>query len=437
LKCETATVVTLGCPKNEVVSRGIEEQLLKYGLSISENPASCDLVIVNTCGFIEPAKEESINTLLELAQYKADGKCGKIFAVGCLVQRYRQELREALPEIDGFIGLKDLASLPELLGKDFAPIGTVQKKRQSLTAEPWAYLQISDGCNRGCSFCAIPTFKGPYRSRRPEEIIREAKTLVAGGARELIIVGQDTGAYGSDLDADAGLTGLIKALSQIKDLMWLRLMYLHPDYLRPELIEAFRDNPKLCNYLDIPLQHAGKKILASMGRRGGAREYLIKINRLRRAVPDIAVRSEFIVGYPGESDDDFKKLSIFAQNLSPDYLGLFKYSREAGTRAAELPHRVSKPMADKRYNELRSLADEIGFNKKSALIGTTLSIMIERIVDEAVYEGRLACQAPEIDGEVTLASARPLKVGEITEVVITAANGYDLEAGVTHESPDE
>ncbi|HEX21394.1 MAG TPA: 30S ribosomal protein S12 methylthiotransferase RimO [Actinobacteria bacterium] len=429
MQYENVAVVTMGCPKNEVVSRGIQEQLLKYGLTVCEEPDNCDLILVNTCGFIEPAKEESINILLELAKLKENGKCVKIFAVGCLVQRYRQELSDALPEIDGFISLEEVADLPKLLGIDNATVGT-SKDRHLPATKPWAYLQISEGCSRRCSFCVIPMIKGPYRSRHPEEIIREAEILVANGARELIIVGQDTGAYGSDLKVSTNLSQLVNGLSRIKDLLWLRLMYLYPDYLQPELIEVFRDNPKLCNYLDIPLQHASKKLLTSMRRSGSAEDYLAKLQRLARVVPDIAIRSEFIVGYPGESGDDFKELSDFVKELSPDYLGLFKYSSESGTKASELPNRVSKSLMNKRYHKLRSLADEIGIDKKKVLIGAVRNVLIERVLNTTVYEGRLACQAPEIDGDVTLRSEKPLKVGALAEVVITASNGYDLEAEI-------
>lgn len=421
----TATIITLGCPKNEVLSRKIKNQLINCGLSLPRDSDNCELVLVNTCGFIRPAKEESIELLLELVELKKQGRCRQIFAIGCLVQRHQEELYKAIPEVDGFLNFQDLRRLPEIIG---AAPSKGDGESIDLEGKPWAYLQISEGCNRRCSFCVIPKIKGPYRSRPLPEILYEAESLVDRGAKEIIIVGQDTGAYGVDLRGKKTLVDLINEISAIKDLKWLRLMYLQPDNLSSELIDAFRNGSKLCRYIDIPFQHASRNILRSMNRAGDAVRYLRQLERLREAVPNITIRSEVIVGYPGESANHFRELVDFINAAEPDYLGIFKFSAEEGTRAYSMGNQVTPRVIDNRYYKLKTVADQIGCRKKDNLVGKRLPVLIESQANDYVYEGRLEIQAPEIDGGTSITTNRQLGIGQIVDCFITAANGYDLEA---------
>lgn len=422
-----AAIVTLGCPKNTVSSRNLKKMLLGSGLSLIDDLSDADVIVVNTCGFIESAKVESIEALLELSVLKANGKCRKLYAVGCLAQRYQKDLYKSMPEIDGFLTFQEAERLPEIIGTEPATNNIIAEDfiREE---NPWAYLQISEGCDRRCSFCSIPMIKGKYRSRSVGDIVDEAADLVNNGVRELIVVGQDTGAYGTDLSQKTSLPQLISELSKIDELQRIRLMYLQPTNLTSGLVEEFRDNSKLCKYLDIPFQHASEEILRSMNRRGSGGSYLKSLALVREAAPGIAVRTAVIVGYPGESEAHFLELTTFIKEARPDYLGLFKFSREDGTVAATLPKQVTDRVATRRFNELKCIADEIGTAKKRSLIGKIERVLIDKKLVGDAYEGRLESQAPEIDGEILIRSDRPLRIGCLTEVKIISANGYDLEA---------
>jgi ribosomal protein S12 methylthiotransferase len=433
------SLISLGCPKNQVDSEHLITYLSEDGF-IYTTPDEAETIIINTCAFIDDAKKESIETILEASQ---TGK--KLIVFGCLAERYKEELRRDMPEVDYFFGLRDEINIRRTLKKIYiqkthrtlSPSSDVI--RQRLNPSHYAYLKISEGCNRKCSFCIIPSIRGPYRSVQKENIIKEAHELIADGAGELIIVAQDSTFYGKDLIPPSSLSDLIQELSQIDTLRWLRILYGHPLSVTDELLEIIALQSKVVNYLDLPLQHSENRILKLMNRQGSAEDYLKLIHKIRSAVPDIVVRTTFIVGFPGEEEKDFEGLISFMQYAQLDRVGAFTYSCEEGTPAAHLPDHVTDEIKQERFERLMAAQEEISFTKNQTLVGTIQSVMIDEVVsqnnqDEVFYIGRYWGQAPDIDGITVVHDLRKsdkereyLSEGDIVKVRITNASEHDLE----------
>ncbi len=398
-------------------------------------PSQADILIVNTCGFIDAAKEESIDTILESVEYKNEGRCKKVLLSGCLAQRYPEELIKEIPEIDGIIGTGNIDYINELLDRSLAGdlfiktdnlnsayIEGIRKEEVNRTE----YVKISEGCNNNCSYCIIPSLRGKNRSRKIEDIYSEVEYLVSKGAREIILIAQNTTDYGIDLYSKYSLAKLIKEISKIEDLKWIRVLYLYPDHFTEELIEEFKNNDKLVNYVDMPLQHISDDVLKRMNRKT-SKEHIIKtLKNLRKSVPDIVIRTTFIVGFPGESDDDFNQLVDFIEDIKFDKLGVFEYSKEEGTRAASLDEQISDSIKEERKNEIMAIQSEISAEILSKKIGKRLEVLIEEEVDEENYVGRTYMDSPEIDGVTYVHSAKNLEIGSFVQVDVVDSLDYDL-----------
>ncbi len=432
---------TLGCPKNEADSRALQRSLAGSSISFVQDPAEATHVVVNTCGFIQDAKEESIGAILDAcAAYP--GKA--VLAVGCLVERYMEELRGEIPEVKGWLGLVEGAGasrfrelVESVQGGEVAGAERTDSAESGAAGQAvpeagrsFAYLKISDGCDEPCTFCAIPGIKGGYHSFSAEEIVREAKACLAEGARELVLVGQDTSLWTGD---GMGLTGLVDLLAADERVTRIRVMYLQPEHVTDELLEYMATHPKLCSYLDIPFQHANAEVLTRMGRWGDGSDYLQLLDRARRLMPTVSARSAFIVGFPGENDRQFEELLAFVEDAAFDYAGGFIYSPEEGTAAATLKPRVRKAVARDRLNRLEALLAYGAEQKHQALVGVKVAVMIDSLDPEDIDEGvtaigRTEGQAPEVDGVTYIEGRLPAGtgVGDVVTVLVTAAAGYDL-----------
>ena len=433
---QRVSIITLGCPKNQADSEMIKGLLMEKGYTYEQDPAQADIIVVNTCGFIEDAKQESINTLLEMAQYKKTGRCGLMVASGCLAQRYGKELMREMPEIDVLLGT---TSFPEIIeavkqaaqGKrvlnirhpDFAiPEGL---PRDSLEKSHYAYLRIAEGCDNHCSYCIIPRIRGSYRSRRWEDILEEGKFLVSDGAKELILVAQDTTGYGRDLYGERKLPWLINKLCEIDGLHWMRLLYCYPDGITRELVETMRDQSKLCNYLDIPIQHASDRILRLMNRRTTAAQTERLLNYVKENIPGVIIRSTVIVGFPGETEDDFKRLLTLVRKGYIDRLGVFVYSREEDTPAYGFSGRVPRSTAEQRREILMLEQQQISLKNNREMVGKVLEVLTDGR-DRDGYYGRTYGDAPEIDNAVLFHSDKEIMAGEYVRVKVEHALEYDL-----------
>ncbi|MDK7354662.1 30S ribosomal protein S12 methylthiotransferase RimO [Peptoniphilus harei] len=428
-------IVTLGCSKNDVDSSMMYSLLDKNKYQMVNEPSQADILIVNTCGFIDAAKEESIDTILESVEYKNEGRCKKVLLSGCLAQRYPEELIKEIPEIDGIIGTGNIDYINELLDRSLAGdlfiktdnlnsayIEGIRKEEVNRTE----YVKISEGCNNNCSYCIIPSLRGKNRSRKIEDIYSEVEYLVSKGAREIILIAQNTTDYGIDLYSKYSLANLINKISKIEDLKWIRVLYLYPDHFTDELIEEFKNNDKLVNYVDMPLQHISDDVLKKMNRKT-SKEHIIKtLKNLRKSVPDIVIRTTFIVGFPGESDDDFNQLVDFIEDIKFDKLGVFEYSKEEGTRAASLDEQIPDSIKEERKNEIMAIQSEISAEILSKNIGKRLEVLIEEEVDEENYVGRTYMDSPEIDGVTYVHSAKNLEIGSFVQVDVVDSLDYDL-----------
>ena len=428
-------IVTLGCSKNDVDSSMMYSLLDKNKYQMVNEPSQADILIVNTCGFIDAAKEESIDTILESVEYKNEGRCKKVLWSGCLAQRYPEELIKEIPEIDGIIGTGNIDYINELLDRSLAGdlfiktdnlnsayIEGIRKEEVNTTE----YVKISEGCNNNCSYCIIPSLRGKNRSRKIEDIYSEVEYLVSKGAREIILIAQNTTDYGIDLYAKYSLSNLINKISKIEDLKWIRVLYLYPDHFTDDLIEEFKNNDKLVNYVDMPLQHISDDVLKKMNRKT-SKEHIIKtLKNLRKSVPDIVIRTTFIVGFPGESDDDFNQLVDFIKDIKFDKLGVFEYSKEEGTRAASLDEQIFDSIKEERKNEIMAIQSEISAEILSKKIGKKLEVLIEEEVDEENYIGRTYMDSPEIDGVTYVHSDKNLEIGSFVQVNVVDSLDYDL-----------
>lgn len=428
-------IVTLGCSKNDVDSSMMYSLLDKDKYKMVENPNEADILIVNTCGFIDAAKEESIDTILESVEYKNEGRCKKVLLSGCLAQRYPEELIKEIPEIDGIIGTGNIEYINELLDRSLsgdlfvktdnlnsAYLEGIRKEKVNTTE----YVKISEGCNNNCSYCIIPSLRGKNRSRKIEDVYKEVEYLVSKGAREIILIAQNTTDYGIDLYSKYSLANLIREISKIEELKWIRVLYLYPDHFTDDLIEEFKNNDKLVNYVDMPLQHISDNVLKNMNRKT-SKDHIIKtLKNLRKSVPDIVIRTTFIVGFPGESEDDFNQLVDFIEDIKFDKLGVFEYSREEGTIAASLDEQIPDNIKEERKNEIMAIQSEISSEILSKNLGKNFEVLIEEKIDDNNYVGRTYMDSPEIDGVTYVQSDKELEIGDFVKVEIIDSLDYDL-----------
>ncbi len=416
------TVITLGCPKNTVDSRHLIEELTAEGFLYVEEFKKADFVFINTCCFINDAKEESIDEILTVAKCKEHRK---LIVIGCLSKRYKNELKKEIPEIDALFGVNETASIISFM-RQFKNSDSYSLSC-AYTMEPpsYRYIKIADGCSRRCSFCVIPSIRGPFKSREPEKILKEAEGFVSSGIKELIIVAQDITQYGKELKG-YNLVSLLKDLCSINGDFWIRLLYLYPTDVDEAIIQTVAENDKIVNYLDIPMQHSEERILRLMGRRGTKKEYFKKIRQIREAIPGVTLRSTFIVGFPTETEDEFQRLVDFIEEVQFDRLGVFKYSREEGTVAYNLKGQIPESVKNRRFDEIMTRQALISLEKNRALVGKKYDALIDYI-DADLALARLYCHAPEIDGVVILENVSELKAADKVKVLITEAYEYDLK----------
>ena len=432
---------TLGCPKNFNDTQTAKGIMTKAGFEVTEDADLADVIIVNTCGFINDAKKESISRIFELAEYKRDGK--KLLVCGCLSERYSEELFEEMPEVDGFLGVNEYERLPEILSsiefsKDAdsparynwvcgqAP-DTLKTLPRLLNEESYtATLKISEGCNNRCAYCVIPSIRGPFRSKPKEEVIREAKWLSDNGCRELILIAQDVTLYGTDLYGRLALPELLRELCRIDKLEWIRLMYCYEDRITDELIEVIRTEPKICNYIDIPIQHASDRVLKAMRRRSTGESIKNTIKKLKAAIPDIHIRTTLITGFPGESEEDFDILLDFVEEMKFARLGVFAYSQEENTPAGEMKDQIPDEIKQQRLDTIMRRQLDISLEMNREKIGKILEVLVEERDEDGSYVGRTRYDAPEIDNSVIFTSDRDLSPGNIVKVLIQDAFDYDL-----------
>ncbi|MBL8122467.1 MAG: 30S ribosomal protein S12 methylthiotransferase RimO [Blastocatellia bacterium] len=438
--------VSLGCPKNLVDSEVMMGQLADAGYQITNNADEADTLVVNTCGFIESAKQESIDAILDATSLKAEGKARRVIVAGCLVERYRDDLMKELPEVDAFIGTSQVNEILKAADAGFdakqltiTPVGNKSSTylydeytpRMRATQAHTAFIKIAEGCDRPCAFCSIPSMRGSFRSRRFGSIVEEARNLAKQGVKEVVLIAQDSSRYGEDLGEVDALAALIRALGEIEDLEWVRVMYAYPTHISDAFLSAIAETPKAVKYLDMPLQHASRNVLKLM-KRGGTRESLEKlIARVREKVPGIAIRTTFITGFPGETEEDFEELVKFIQNCRFENVGVFTYSDEEGTPAYDLPDKVDPKIAEKRKKRLMKEQAKISKQLNTAKVGNTYRVLFEGLSQESdlLFQGRLEGQAEEIDGYILIndmpENFAPV-IGNIYDVRITEAHEYDL-----------
>ncbi len=425
-------ISTLGCEKNTVDSENAARILTDSGCVITEDPDEADVFLVNTCGFIKDAKEQSIQTIFDIAQIKGDRP---LIVSGCLTQRYAAELEKDLPEADYILGVNDYDRLPEIIagaasGRVFAGQCGARYKElgaRKLTTQPWTRsIKIAEGCSNVCSYCIIPSIRGKYRSRREEDILAEARQLAAEGCKELVIIAQDVTFYGRDLGLKDALPGLLRKLSAIEGIEWIRLMYCYEDEISEGLIREIRDNKKICKYIDIPIQHCNDEILRSMNRKSTGASIRNTITTLRKEVPNITIRTTLIVGYPGETKEQFNELLDFVRDTEFDRLGVFTYSKEEGTKAAEMKGQVRSDVKQRRYDRIMSEQQRISLEHNLAFIGRTLPVLVEEIDEDGSFIGRSPMDAPDIDNNVLFTGPQGIRPGDIVDLEITDAFDYDL-----------
>lgn len=438
--------ISLGCPKNLVDSEVMMGRLKQAGYEITTDESQAETLVVNTCGFIDAAKKESVDAILEAARMKAEGKCQRLVVAGCLVERYREELRESIPEVDAFIGTNQIdeittvadarvntRSLPVVsIGNQSATyLYDESTPRVLATPSHTAYVKIAEGCDRPCAFCFIPQMRGHFRSRRFGSVLAEARSLIEQGVKELVLIAQDSSRYGEDLGLQDGLADLLRELARLEGVEWVRVMYAYPTHVSDKFLDVMASESKACKYLDIPLQHASQKVLKLM-RRGGNRESLERlIARVRSRVPGVTVRTTFIAGFPGETDEDFAELLQFIRNVEFDRVGVFAYSDEEGTPAFDLAEKVDAKVAARRRSALMREQKKISRRRNRARVGQTLRVLFEGASSETdlLWQGRAEGQAPEIDGCVLINDAPEgftPQAGDFVNVRITGAHEYDL-----------
>lgn len=437
--------VSLGCDKNLVDSEMMIGMLGEKGYTFTDDENEADIVVVNTCCFIGDAKEESINTLLQMAQLKEEGQVKVLVAAGCLAQRYKEEIQTEIPEVDVIIGTTAIdaivAAVEEALAgdshnhyEDINAKPVTGKKRVVTTGGHFAYLKIAEGCNKHCTYCIIPKVRGNFRSVPMENLVEEATKLAESGVKELILVAQETTLYGVDLYGEKSLPKLLHELAQISGIYWIRILYCYPEEITDELIEAIATEPKVCHYLDIPIQHASDNVLKRMGRRTNEEQLREMVEKLRARIPDICLRTTLISGFPGETAADHEELYRFVNEMEFDRLGVFAYSQEEDTPAATMENQVDEAVKEERRNELMELQQIIAFEKAQDMVGQVLTVMIEgKVADDDVYVARTYRDAPNVDGYLFLNTTASLMTGDFVKVLVTDSNEYDLIGEMYHE----
>ena len=433
--------VSLGCSKNLIDTEMAIGLFKRNNFEIVNDVEKAEIIIVNTCGFIESAKQEAINTILEMAEYKEKGTCKYLVVMGCLVQRYKKELQKALPEVDLFIEINDYGSywekILELLDEEEKP-DTINNlcymDRVISTGNKTAYLKIAEGCSNRCTYCAIPYIRGPYVSRPMEKVLEEAKKLATAGIKELIVIAQDTTRYGEDLYGESKLSDLLNELCKIDGFEWIRFLYAYPESITDELIQTVKNNPKICNYFDIPIQHISDSVLKRMNRRTNGKQIEELINKIKKQIPDVILRTSLIVGFPGETEEDFNKLYEFVKKGYFDKLGVFTYSKEDGTPAARLKEQIHPATKKKRYNLIMSVAKDISAEKLKSYIGKEYKVLVEDTTfDHKFCVGRSYMDIPDTDGMVIIKNCDTKLVGEFVNCKVTAVNNYDLIAKISNK----
>ena len=432
-------MVSLGCPKNLVDSEVMLGLIREKQLEITNDPAEADLIIVNTCGFIESAKEESINTVLQMAEYKQNGSCKYLVMTGCLGQRYADELFESMPEVDAIVGTDSFTDIGWVIdqvmaGKRLKHLQKLESKnvamppRMLTTPSYMAYLKIAEGCDNCCSYCIIPQLRGPYTSRPYAEVLAEAKALAESGIKELIVVAQDTTRYGEDTTGKLLLPQLLRDLNALEGIRWIRVMYLYPNNFTDVLIEAFATLDKVCKYIDIPLQHASDRLLDSMNRFDTREQVETLLNKLRTRIPGITIRTTFIVGFPGETEEDFEELKDFVEKQRFENAGVFKYSQEEGTVAGAMENQIAAEVKENRYHELMALQAGISEEIHQEREDAELDVLVEGFDEDNLAYGRSTHEAPDIDGTIFIENAEGLAVGDMVRVRILQGFTYEMVA---------
>ncbi|SHI94348.1 30S ribosomal protein S12 methylthiotransferase RimO [Parasporobacterium paucivorans] len=430
--------ISLGCDKNLVDSEEMLGILNSRGYSFTDDEEEADAVIVNTCCFINDAKEESINTICEMARLKKNGRCKALIVTGCLAQRYKDEITNEIPEVDALVGTDAYNEIGAALDAAMNGDRTMRFEADSrhpvtksgrvlTTGGHFAYLKIAEGCDKYCTYCIIPSIRGAYRSRPMEELVDEARTLAEKGVKELILVAQETTLYGTDIYGKKMLHELLKKLCEIQDLVWIRLLYCYPEEITGELIQTIKTEEKICKYIDMPIQHASDNVLKRMGRRTNKQQLIDIIASIRKEIPEIVLRTTLISGFPGETSEDHEELLEFVDRMEFDRLGVFAYSQEEDTPAATMPDQVDDEVKLQRRDEIMQLQQEIVFENAEAMKGKKLLVMIEgKLTDEDVYVGRSYMDSPNVDGNVFVNTNWELMTGDFVTVDITGASGYDL-----------
>jgi ribosomal protein S12 methylthiotransferase len=438
-------LVSLGCPKNLVDSELMLGALKGCGYEIVADSSEARIIIVNTCGFIESAKQESINAIIEMAAYKKQN-CELLIVTGCLAQRYKQMILDEIPEVDAVLGTGSYSEIASVINKAYEgchpaiygsldAIDYLEGERVLSTGKGFAYLKIAEGCDNCCTYCIIPSLRGRFRSRKKEEILREASKLAAAGVKELVLVAQDTTRYGTDLYGERQLVELVRELSEIGGIEWIRLLYCYPEEIDDRLAEEIATNEKVCKYLDIPIQHISDPVLKKMARRGNGRDIEKLLEELRRRIPALVLRTSLIVGFPGETEEDFEKLASFVGKVGFDRLGVFMYSKEEDTPAALMKDQVPVRLKRSRHARLMKLQQKISAEKNSNRLHKEYKVLVEGVAEDGIfYYGRSYAEAPEIDGLIYFTSAEPLETGSMVTVEILNSDQYDLTGEVKNES---
>lgn len=430
--------ISLGCDKNLTDSEEMLGMLVENGYEITNDETEAEVIVINTCAFIHDAKEESVNTILEMARYKEEGTCKALLVTGCLAQRYKEEIVGEIPEVDAVLGTASYDEIIKALNQvfsgesflEFKDINSLPKhsrKRVITTGGYFEYLKIAEGCDKHCTYCIIPKLRGNFRSIPMEQLLSQAEYLAEQGVRELILVAQETTVYGKDLYGEKSLHILLKKLCQIPGIQWIRVLYCYPEEIYPELIETMKEEPKICHYLDLPIQHCSDRILKRMGRRTTKQELVDIVETLRREIPDIILRTTLITGFPGETQEDHEELMEFIDTMEFDRLGVFTYSPEEDTPAAIMPEQIDEEVKLDRQAELMELQQEISLDKGNDKIGSVVEVMIEgKVADENAYVARTYGDAPNVDGYIFVNTDTELMSGDFARVHVTGALEYDL-----------
>ena len=430
--------ISLGCDKNLVDTEVMLGLLASRGYQMTDDETEADVIVINTCCFIHDAKEESIQNILEMAEYRKQGKVKALIVTGCLAERYRQEILDEIPEVDEVLGAsafdrildavdRALAGERSVMLSDVDALPLPDTRRLVTTGGHFAYLKIAEGCDKHCTYCIIPKIRGSYRSIPMERLIQEAEDLASQGVRELIIVAQETTVYGRDIYGEKKLPELIRRLCQISGLRWIRILYCYPEEITDELIQTMKEEKKVCHYLDLPIQHASDGILKRMGRRTSKQELIDIITKLRKEIPDICLRTTLITGFPGETEEQHEEMMDFVDEVEFDRLGVFTYSPEEGTPAAEMSDQIDEEVKLERQAELMELQQEIAFDKAEQMVGREILVMIEgKVADENAFVGRTYRDAPNVDGLIFINTDEELLSGDFARVKVTGALDYDL-----------